>query len=96
MPSLFLRWSLLRFAPVPRELVSEHRDQVIREQRNFAVPGLTVKTEQRTIKEKVGGTIDEVEKEKDENRIVYDVEAERNGNKIAFTVTEDGKILKTE
>ena len=30
---------------VPRELVSEHREQVIREQRHFAVAGLTGKRE---------------------------------------------------
>jgi uncharacterized membrane protein YkvA (DUF1232 family) len=34
----------LRF--VPRQLVSEHREQVIREQRDFAVAGVTAKREQ--------------------------------------------------
>jgi hypothetical protein len=52
---------------------------------------------QRAIKAKVGhGTIGEIEKEKDKGRTVYDVEAKKNRKKIAFTVAEDGKILKTE
>lgn len=52
---------------------------------------------QAAIKAKVGdATIEEIEKETEKGKIVYQVEAKKNGTKMEFKVDESGKIVEKD
>ncbi len=43
-----------------------------------------------------GGSVDKIDKETENGRIVYDVEATVAGKHVEYTITADGKIVGTE
>ena len=52
---------------------------------------------QATLKEQAkGGTIDEIEKETEDGKVIYEAEITKDGKTIEVEIAEDGTLLKTE